>query len=122
MRPAQRKYINTPKGKAKHQAYTLKWRADNPGKMRHQYRTYDLRRHYNLTPDEWDAMFEAQGRACAVCKSIFPGRKTGHWSTDHDHKTGIVRGILCNGGNMALGQAADDPQRLRALADYLERG
>jgi|ERR1035437_2687384 hypothetical protein len=118
---ARKRYLASPNGKAKHQAATLRWRAANREKVLTAYKKHDLKRHYGMTPESWSIMFEAQGRACAVCKSIFPGRKTGHWSTDHDHTTGIVRGILCTGCNVALGQAKDDPQRLRALADYLER-
>ena len=100
-----------------------KWRHTKAGKewAKHYHRQYVFSRVYNITIAMWDRLFEAQGRSCAVCKSVFPGRKNGHWSTDHDHKTGIVRGILCNGCNSALGHAKDDPQRPRALADYLER-
>ena len=118
---ARKRYLATPNGKAKHKAYTAYWRKINRAKVLASYRRQDLKRHYNMTCEEWDKQFNAQGRACAVCKSIYPGRKTGHWSTDHDHLTGLVRGVLCNGCNTALGQAKDDPQRLRALADYLER-
>lgn len=39
---------------------------------------------------------------------------------DHNHHTGAFRGWLCNGCNSALGFAGDDPQRLRALALYLD--
>lgn len=40
---------------------------------------------------------------------------------DHDHTTGRFRGWLCNGCNLALGNAYDNPEILRKLADYLER-
>jgi hypothetical protein len=37
---------------------------------------------------EVDAMIEAQGGTCAVC----PGKPE---HVDHDHETGLVRGVLC---------------------------
>jgi hypothetical protein len=40
---------------------------------------------------------------------------------DHDHATGVVRGVLCWNHNVLLGYAADDPMLLRKAADYLER-
>ena len=94
-------------------------RKKNPNKYK-WFRKYDLKRHYNLTLEEWNTMFEEQGFCCKVCRSPQSGRKNGQWCTDHNHVTGEVRGILCNGCNMALGQIQDDPHRLRLLAEYVE--
>lgn len=54
-------------------------------------------------------------KACAICAAI------DELVGDHDHATGKPRGILCRNCNLALGNMADDPARLRAAADYLER-
>ena len=40
---------------------------------------------------------------------------------DHDHKTGLFRGWLCNRCNRTLGFVYDNPELLRNLANYLER-
>lgn len=53
--------------------------------------------------------------ACAICGRADPS----HW--DHDHQTGVWRELLCRGCNIGLGHFGDDPARLRAAADYLER-
>lgn len=55
------------------------------------------------------------GDPCDVCGS------TEKVSIDHCHATSTVRGLLCRDCNLAVGRAHDDPDRLRALADYLER-
>lgn len=44
-------------------------------------------------------MLETQGGGCAICKR--PPKKL-RLSVDHDHKTGLVRGLLCFGCNSIL--------------------
>ena len=117
-----RRYNQSENGRAKGRAQHKRWRAANPEKYAASMRKHDLKRHYNLTPDQFKEMFIAQGYRCAACGSIDPRRKTGDWCIDHCHTTGKVRGILCTACNTALGMLKDDPKRIQALADYLERG
>jgi len=77
-----------------------------------------LRRKYGWTVADFQTQLEIQGGACAVCRVPTPGE--GHyWHVDHDHQTGKVRGILCQHCNLGVGNAGDDPERLRAMASYL---
>ncbi len=78
-------------------------------------RTYHLKRRYGITAEEADAMLEAQGALCAICRTA----PAAH--VDHDHDTGEVRELLCFNCNGGLGQFKDDPEVLRAAADYVER-
>lgn len=85
-------------------------------------REYDraLQKKYGITLADREKMFAAQEAACAICKTTeFGKRALGH--TDHCHKTGKVRGVLCARCNAGLGYYWDSPQLLRAAADYLER-
>jgi hypothetical protein len=86
---------------------------------RYASRAYKLLKKFNLTPEAWDAKHADQGFLCAACLTDDPGFKGG-WHTDHDHAIGLVRGILCQACNVALGYVKDDPARLRALANYVE--
>jgi len=74
---------------------------------------------YGMNEKTWNAVFESQGRCCAVCRRS--NTKTWTWHTDHSHKTGRFRGILCDGCNRALGAVQDDINVLLALVDYLKR-
>lgn len=72
---------------------------------------------YGLERGEYDALFIAQDGACAICG----GTRRQRLSVDHDHRDGVVRGLLCRMCNSRLLTAARDrPEVLRAAADYLE--
>lgn len=79
-----------------------------------------LKANYGMTPEEWLAMFEAQGCRCAICGSDNPNAKAG-WNTDHCHKSGKVRFILCAHCNRGLGAFRDNPEWLRKAAEMLEK-
>jgi hypothetical protein len=84
----------------------------------HFDRRRDLKRKYGMTPEEWDEIFLAQKESCKICGVGNPGGK-GFWHVDHDHETGKVRGILCNGCNLGLGHFKDSVENLRKAQDYL---
>jgi hypothetical protein len=69
-----------------------------------------------MSLQDYNAMLEAQGGACAVCR-----KKTKlTLCVDHCHHTGAVRGLLCVKCNAGLGCYEDQPSLMRAGADYLE--
>jgi len=70
---------------------------------------------YGLSRDDYDALLALQGGVCAICSKNRP------LGVDHCHLFNEVRGLLCNKCNLGLGMFDDDPDRLRAAADYLER-
>jgi hypothetical protein len=77
-----------------------------------------LKRKYKLSEQDWLYLFSIQQGACAICRSPSPGSKRG-WHTDHDHRTGKVRGILCHPCNMMLGGARDCAAILESGKAYL---
>ena len=93
--------------------------------QKHRYICDLCRRHDN----EWKKFgltgaqaVELRSRgACDICGGTRPGGRFNEWHIDHDHVTGVVRGLLCAHCNTSLGLMADSPERLRAAATYLER-
>ncbi|TFV70159.1 endonuclease [Blastococcus sp. CT_GayMR20] len=77
-------------------------------------RTYHLTRRYGITAAEADHMLRNQGGMCAICR-VAPAAHV-----DHDHATGAVRALLCFNCNGGLGQFKDDPDVLRAAAEYVQ--
>lgn len=93
---------------------SAKKRAMEPSAER---RDRNLQYKYGITLDEWEAMFEAQGRKC-----YFGCETTGNynWATDHDHETGKVRSILCDHHNRVLGYIEAHRDELTDLLLYIE--
>lgn len=92
------------------------WRERNPGYNRAEY----FVKQYNLTLDEWEAMFDSQDGACAICTRDFDRDNTAAIHVDHNHETGEVRGLLCQKCNLAIGYLQDDSAASRRAAVYLE--
>ncbi len=87
-----------------------------------RYETRQTLRRYGLTTASYDALLEAQGGVCGMCKEpekLLRYGKVQRLSVDHDHETGAVRGLLCVNCNKVLGHAHDRPEVLAAGIEYL---
>lgn len=93
--------------------------ADPDWKIRKQLRS--ACRTLGLPFEEVLAAWEAHGRTCDICHKPAEDEKGRRLAIDHDHETGEFRGFLCGSCNTGMGLLSDDPARLRAAADYLER-
>ena len=78
-------------------------------------RDQELSRRYGLSPVAYADMLDRQNRRCAICGQVAP------LVVDHDHSTGEVRELLCNGCNAGLGQFGDSLERLLQAASYLRK-
>lgn len=72
---------------------------------------------YSLNAQEVEALLEAQGGVCAICKTGGGGKP---FHVDHDHNTGVVRGLLCHHCNVGLGHFKDSTGLLAMAIAYLE--
>lgn len=112
----------SPEWKRRKADLQKKYRAASPT---HRWTVY--LRQYNLTPERYRELLDAQGGGCAICQ--VDECSTGHrFSVDHDHRCcprysscgECVRGLLCRTCNIGIGNLGDDSTRLRKAADYLD--
>lgn len=80
---------------------------------------------YNLTPDQYWAIYEAQGRRCAICRRATGAKR--RLSVDHDHACcsgptscgKCVRSLCCTTCNKMLGHIRDDLEIAERIVLYL---
>jgi hypothetical protein len=119
-------------------AYQKEWRAKNaelvkgyqkayqagyqrkPG-VQHEKWVRNLRRNYQMTPEQFNELWATQNGKCGVCEVLMNprGRDKDAACVDHNHATGEVRGLLCRGCNHGIGNLKDCPEVLEAAAQYL---
>lgn len=73
---------------------------------------------YGLKPEDYRALLARTGNRCEICGTAPRNRNL---AIDHDHKTGLVRGLLCVNCNVGLGRFKDGVERLVLAIAYLER-
>ena len=76
----------------------------------------NLKRTYGISLEEYESLLESQDNVCKICKTEKIGK---HLAVDHDHKTGKIRGILCENCNRGLGMFKDSPELLQNAIQYL---
>ncbi len=103
-------------GKCKtcHSSYASAQYQKNKAFIRRQH----LYKKYRLTIEDWDLMFQKQGGKCAICRKDHKSVTKG-LHVDHCHKTGIVRGLLCNICNITLGRIKDSIDWMDSAKKYL---
>lgn len=142
-REYQRKW--TQENREKVRETKRRWREANPDKVRAQQRqSLDYhRKYYEANRDKWQAqgrrrrhgvdqdtflaMWEAQEKCCYLCgRELDPAKASvDHWHGCPAHAPDkscrfCWRGLAHLTCNAVIGQAGDDPVRLRRIADSLE--
>lgn len=73
---------------------------------------------YGIHPQRFEELLEEQGGVCAICRGECAMNP--RLSVDHDHDSGLIRGLLCNRCNIGLGRFREQPELLRRAAEYIE--
>lgn len=91
------------------------YRKQNPDAVK----SADLKKLHGITLENYNKMFSEQEGYCAIC-----GRHQVEFkkklAVDHSHKTGDIRGLLCQNCNTSLGGFQDDIEILKRAIKYLK--
>ena len=105
-----RKYRATDRAKQIAADKQRVWQSKN----KHKPREYLLRNKYGLTIDNYKSILAAQNNKCAICEVTMS-----ETFIDHDHYTGLTRGILCRHCNLGIGHFFDSIETLNKAIKYL---
>jgi hypothetical protein len=95
--------------------YNRRYRTENAEEIRLRR----LAQRYGITV-EW--LEERLPLGCAIC-GVADGEGSGvknRLHVDHDHATGVARGLLCHSCNTGIGSLRDDPKLVIAAVRYLK--
>ncbi len=85
-----------------------------PNRANQKYCGKGCQRKTIIIQEEYQRLLKKQKYQCAICGGRIK------LCVDHDHKTGKVRGLLCNCCNVALGMVRDNSKILREMIKYLK--
>ena len=112
-------YKNHEVEKEKRRLKSAERRASRADGGRYEYeRTHYLKYRYGITLEDYDQMLAEQGGRCGACGTTDVRNGKQRFDIDHDHVTGVVRGLLCGHCNRAFGMLADDVGRIEQLLMY----
>lgn len=112
--PALIKQIQT-KNREKHKEYY-----SSPERKK-KYRIRYIEKSFNISYHEYDKLYLEQSGLCAICNLPETSSKCTYLAVDHCHKTGKIRGLLCNGCNRALGMLGDTLAGVEKAVEYLRK-
>lgn len=81
------------------------------------YRAVLLRKTYGMSLEDYDDLLRSQGGRCAICRKAPSPTKM--LAVDHNHRTGVIRGLLCHLCNTGLGVFRESPDLMQRALDYL---
>ena len=93
-----------------------RYRKANPEVVRETW----LKSRYGITSGEYEELLARQEGRCCICGVQEEVTKSkSNFSVDHCHKSGDIRGLLCNACNASLGGFKDSVDILQKAIDYL---
>lgn len=113
-------------GKCK-KIYDVRWKKANRDKQQKYWFKGNLYRNCGINIWDYEYMVFSQGGGCGICGTVNFGahRRGGIYTkrgaVDHDHKTNLIRGILCDKCNRGIGLLGDSVEMLASALEYLSK-
>lgn len=76
-----------------------------------------IKSRFGITKETYLKILRKQKYVCAICFGKDP--LNSKLCVDHDHATGVVRGLLCTRCNLMLGHLDDNKKTLKSALKYL---
>lgn len=96
--------------------YKKKWKAKNPTKLKNE----KLKARFKIDINIFNQFIVKQNNKCGICFNEFTNTGPLYPCIDHNHITGIVRGILCRSCNGGIGGLNDNPILLFKALKWLK--
>lgn len=92
----------------------------NKSRIQERWNKQVLRYRFGITPQQYDKMLADQGGVCKICKKFRLTKVQKRMGVDHCHKTGKLRGILCDWCNTGIAKFEDNESLLIEAIAYLK--
>lgn len=102
-----------------HKEEKNQYRKSHKEERKQANKQYNLKKTYNLSIDQYNQMLAEQNYKCKICGVDEVNAGKNGLVVDHNHKTGKIRGLLCDGCNKGIGFLKEDPALFDSAKDYL---
>lgn len=113
----------------------IKYRANNKEKIKHR-KSVDFRKNreryrkswhrnvlrwrFGITLEQYQKLLADQNGVCKICGTFKLNRQQRRMGVDHCHKSGNIRGILCDWCNQGLSRFNDNVDLLQRAINYIK--
>lgn len=96
----------------------------NDSRCKECQKSYQRLKTFGISESDFEELLKSQNNQCSICKIDYNEYlKTSHrgkrFAVDHDHKTGEIRGLLCDKCNRGIGFLQDSVKNLENAIKYL---
>jgi len=112
-----KRHRDNPLYKDKIKTYMKQYREEHKEELNKNNKWSQIKSLYGLSKNDWELLWSEQNGCCAICGKKF--KSYAGADTDHDHKTGKGRGLLCRRCNSAIGQFNDDIELMKLAIKYI---